>query len=70
MDITPLLIAFVVFGIIDLIFVGSTMISVRKLVVGLAEGKVVLKVDQVKHTKSQTESTIQRGQTGSFKTED
>jgi hypothetical protein len=47
----PLFWAFCVFGVIDLIFVGCTMIHVLKLVQGIVDGKIIL---QAKITPEQT----------------
>ena len=43
----PLFWAFCIFGIIDLIFVGCTMIHVLKLVQGIVDGKIILQAKLV-----------------------
>lgn len=40
---TPLFWAFCIFGVIDLCFVGCTMLHVFKLVRGIEEGRIVLR---------------------------
>lgn len=47
----PLFWAFCIFGVIDLIFVGCTMVHVLKLVQGIVDGKIIL---QAKITTEQT----------------
>ena len=46
-----LFIAFVIFGVIDLILVASTCYAVTRLVKGIIKGNVVLKVDQIDYPK-------------------